>query len=207
MIRKLSEFDNATDEFIYYELKPDKKGPFLSPYFYDQNILDEFYIAHKISDFPKITEARLLKEEENWDYGLYVKFLYEQVWWLIGSEELGVSWCGNSRYQGKKLPKREEEPKTLGIRPALVLENGKIDKFKFKSGDLLFCSKRFDDPYREDRIFQDIYFFSFLSDNLLYCDECIADVRFDPFLKDFSEINEKIDEWYIQFIDCFSFEL
>ena len=208
MIRELNEFEKNKDgEIIYYELKPNKQTPYASPYFYCNSILDEYYFAHKISNFPKIKETRILRDNENWDYGDYIKYMHDETDWFCGAESDGITWVRNRYpYQGKKMPKWGIEPKRIGIRPVLVLKDDNFKKFKFKSGDLLFCSKRFYDPYREDRIFQDIYFFSFLSEKLLYCDECIGTIEYDPFLMNFSKINEKIDEWYTLFTDYFSFD-
>lgn len=209
MIRELNEFEEIKDGgIIYYELKPNKRTPYASPYFYCKSILDEYYIAHKISTFPKIKEARILSYHENWDYGDYIKHINDDTYWFCGTEKDGISQISGSRYlyQGKKMPKCGTEPKILGIRPVLVIKQDGFENFKFKPGDLLFCSKRFEDRYREDRIFQQIYFFSFLSNNLLCCDECIGSIKYDPFLDDLSETNKKIDEWYALFADYFSFE-
>ena len=208
MIRELSEFEeNKYGEIIYYELKPDKRILYTSPYSYCHAILDEYYIAHKISTFPKIKEARIMSYDETWDYD-NVKHLCEEDRWFC-TESDGFVQIGSSRYlyQGKKMPKGGTESKTMGIRPVLEINKEGFENFKFKSGDLLFCSKCFDDPYNEYRIFQQVYFFSFLSDKLLICDEYIGSVKNDLDLKDFSETNEKIDEWLKLFADYFLFEL
>ena len=210
MIRELSEFEeNKEGGIIYYELKPNKRILYTSPYSYCHAILDECYIAHNISSFPKIKEARILSEDENWYYGDYIKHINDDTYWFFGTEKDEITQISGSRYlyQGKIMPKWGTEPKILGIRPVLVIKQDGFENFKFKPGDLLFCSKRFEDPYREDRIFQQVYFFSFLSNNLLCCDECIGSIKYDPFLDDFFETNKKIDEWYTLFADYFSFEL
>ena len=207
MIREINEWDNAKNEIILYKLKPGKKSPLSNPYYYDKNILEEFYVAHRISTFPEIAQTRLLSSEEYHAFGLFVKnkLPHEILNWPLLSDVLGISYVCE-KHRGLSLPKIYTDPKFFGIRPALVLQEETIDNIKFEAGDLLFCGKLFDDPLDPEVQFQQMQFFSALSNNLLLCDEYIGKTKFDPFLSDCSEINKMIDEWYIRFVDYFGFQ-
>ena len=204
MIQQVREWETAKDEIILYKLKPGKKSPICNPHYYDENILEEFYCSYKISNFPEVLEARLLDSFE-WDrYGLFIKnkLHHEIICWPLFSEEFGISYV-TERYQNWLLPKNELEPKFWGIRPALVIKRESLCGIEFAAGDLLYLSKTFHLPYEPKKEFQHIEFFSALSNNILLLDKYIGETKFDPYLSDCSEINEKIDEWYIKFIDYF----
>ncbi len=206
MIREINEWDNAKNAIVLYKLKTGKKSPLSNPYYYDKNILEEFYVAHIISAFPKIAQTRLLSSDEFHAFGLFVKekLPHEISNWPLFSDDLGVSYV-SEKYKGLLLPQTDTNPKFWGIRPVLVLEET-IDNVNFEAGDLLFCSKLFKDPLEPEAHFQQMQFFSALSNNLLLCDEYIGKTKFDPFLSDCSEINKMIDEWYIRFVDYFDFQ-
>lgn len=204
MIRQVKECDDAKNEIILYKLKSGKKSPFCNPYYYDKNILDEFYVAHKISAFPRVLCTRLLGEFESYDYRDFIKnkLIHEVPSWVL----FGNAYI-TERQENWEVPEIEESPKFLAIRPVLVIENQSLDGIELAGGDLIFCSKLFNDTYEPEKVFQHIAYFSVLSDNILLFDKQIGKIQFAPILSNssWSRIEEMINRWYMNFIDYFDY--